>query len=241
MLDITRDLACDRIELFATEGRLTQGSWHTEKDGRQLACLLGAIDPSVDSSEACPSSVMPSWLAHLLPALFDGVSEDNAISYGMRFAKALRNGNTDESVMRKFLIVCVESAVNYARPVSEGKSYWDAVEKSCGDVVKLLSSKKKTSKAAADAADAAADAAYAADVAADVAARAEARAAADAARAARAAARAARAAYAAADAADAAARSAADAADATADAAYAEAYAAADENLFDALLAAMEG
>jgi hypothetical protein len=164
MLEITRDLACGRIELFANEGRLVQSSWHIEQDGRQLACLLGSIDPSIDSPEACPSSVMPSWLAYLLPTLFDGVSADRSVDYGIRFAKALRSGNTDESVMRKFLVACVENAIKSAKPVSDGQSYWPAVESACADVIKLLNTKnkptKKAARAAADAADAARAAAY---------------------------------------------------------------------------------
>jgi hypothetical protein len=136
---LTRDLACDRIELFAAEGRLVQNGWHmTDADGRELACLLGAIDPDVDGPEKCPGTVMPPWVAHLLPTLFDGVREERALDYGMRFARALRSGNTDESVMRRFLIVCVENAISSATPKGDPPAYWTQVSKACADVVALL-------------------------------------------------------------------------------------------------------
>ena len=141
-LNLTRDMACDRIETFASEGRLIKSKWHSvEKDGRQLACLLGAIDDGIKDTIDCPASVMPPWLANLLPTIFDGVTEARASEYGIRFAKALRIGSADDHVMRKFLIVCVESAVDCAKPkTAEVPPYWPAIASACSNVVTLLSS-----------------------------------------------------------------------------------------------------
>ena len=141
-LNLTRDMACDRIETFASEGRLIQSKWHSvEENGRQLACLLGAIDDGIKDTIDCPASVMPPWLANLLPTIFDGVTEARASEYGIRFAKALRIGSADDHVMRKFLIVCVENAVDYAKPkTAEVPPYWPAIASACSNVVTLLSS-----------------------------------------------------------------------------------------------------
>ena len=58
-MEIDLNTACDRIELFAREGRLTGGEWHDERDGRELACIYGSIDPSISSIDDCPASLGP--------------------------------------------------------------------------------------------------------------------------------------------------------------------------------------
>jgi len=99
-----RNDACDRIALFAREGRLIQHGWHrTADDGRELACLLGAIGPDVTSPGACSADVMPTWLAHLLPTLFDGLLAERTADLGLRFAAALRSGSTGGGVRRRWL------------------------------------------------------------------------------------------------------------------------------------------
>jgi hypothetical protein len=154
-ITITREDAALRILDFANEGRLVQSAWHTaDADGRELACLLGAIHPSVNGAEDCPSSVMPSWMAELLPTLFDGVSEAKATDYGRRFAQALRIGNADDTVLRMFLIAAVEFAVSAAAPKGDVPDYWPAVEQSCAGVLALLkkSNPNEKDRAAAKAA-----------------------------------------------------------------------------------------
>jgi len=99
-----RNDACDRIALFAREGRLIQHGWHrTADDGRELACLLGAIGSNVTSPEVCPADVMPTWLARLLPALFDGLPAERTADLGLRFAAALRSGSTGDDVRGRWL------------------------------------------------------------------------------------------------------------------------------------------
>ena len=41
------------LKAFATGG-LVQASWHTEKDGRQLACALGVLGDEVDHRASGP-------------------------------------------------------------------------------------------------------------------------------------------------------------------------------------------
>ena len=61
-------LAGERPLQFAREGRLVQGTWHDEEDGREIACLLGAA-AGIDDATKCPASLMPLWAAHALPSL----------------------------------------------------------------------------------------------------------------------------------------------------------------------------
>ncbi len=229
LAELTRETAAIRITAFADEGRLVQSKWHgTDRDGREIACLLGAIHPGINGAGDCPADIMPLWMAHLLPTLFDGVSAKKAPDYGRRFARALRYGNADESVLCKVLIASVEYAVSAAAKAQPDPApeYWADVKSSCERVTGLLNKGgpegELDAAAYADAYAAACAAAYAAHAAARDAAGAAARAAA------RAADAAACAAYAATDVA------AETAADAAADAAYA-----AYEHIFDALIAAM--
>ena len=137
-MSITRNEAADRIALFASEGRLIQSQWHSERDGRELACLLGAIGPDVNAPDDCPAEVMPAWLAHLLPTLFDGVRPERAMEYGTRFADALRTGRTGDDVKRAFLVGAVEQALASATPAAPVPDYWPAVEGACRDTIAAL-------------------------------------------------------------------------------------------------------
>ena len=68
---------------------LTQGVFHTERDGRQLACALGVIGDDVDSARDCPAQIMPRWLAQLVPAFFDRQNAADAFAWGKDFTAAL--------------------------------------------------------------------------------------------------------------------------------------------------------
>jgi hypothetical protein len=201
---------------------LTGGAWHSARDGREIACVYGAIDPSVNSVDDCLASLGPRWLHELVISLFDGLADDATRNvYGLRYAQALRKTaqwapERWEAARVEFLCLAIDQALKSTKAVAETAGYWLAIDAACQQVKQALrgDGDLTAAYAAARAAARAADAAYAADAAAY---------AADAAaRAADAAARVARAAYAAYAAAYAAAR----AADAAADAAYAAAYAA---------------
>ena len=79
-----------RYEAALANDQLTQGRWRdTAEDGRWLACALGVIGDKVSSPRDCPASVMPRWLAQMVPAFFDGQKPDDAKNWGLRFYKAL--------------------------------------------------------------------------------------------------------------------------------------------------------
>ena len=65
-----------------------QNAWHDEQDGREVACLLGAA-AGIDGPDECHASLMPAWVAHALPGLFDGQSEAHAITFAIRWGKAM--------------------------------------------------------------------------------------------------------------------------------------------------------
>ena len=68
---------------------LTQGSWHTERDGRQLACALGVIGDEIDLPSKCPAQIMPRWLAQMVPAFFDRQTAADAFAWGRDFTAEL--------------------------------------------------------------------------------------------------------------------------------------------------------
>ena len=93
--------ALERYEAAFAEERLIQASWHTERDGRQLACALGVLGDGVDEPSKCPTTIMPRWLAQMVPAFFDRQKFDDAKDWGRRFYAALDHigGNVPFSVV----------------------------------------------------------------------------------------------------------------------------------------------
>ncbi len=161
MLEITNAEASANILRFADEGRLTQAKWHGRgDDGREIACLLGAIDSSVTSPKDCNGKLMPMWLADLTPTLFDGIPPTAIVPVARRYgALVARWGSlspeTWDRISVQFRICCIDNAVTAARR-AEGQPYWPAVNDACEQVKAAL---KSSDKAALDAAEAAAEAA----------------------------------------------------------------------------------
>ena len=89
-MDIITDprLAGERLLQFAREGRLVQGTWHDEEDGRDVGCLLGAAAGVIEVHQ-CPASLMPQWLARALPGLFDGQTPAHAMTFARRWGEAM--------------------------------------------------------------------------------------------------------------------------------------------------------
>lgn len=170
MIDITHAEASANILRFVEEGRLTQGAWHSRgEDGREIACLLGSIHPSVTSAAECNGALMPMWLAELTPVLFDGIPAESAYPFARRYGALVAHWNAlDDAawhrVLNKLLIKCIDDAVDAARPCSQGKDYWPAVDAACAQSKAAIESGDK------DAARAAARAAVAAVAAAEAAA-----------------------------------------------------------------------
>ncbi len=80
--------AGERLLAFEREGRLVRGTWHGERDGREVACLLGAA-AGINNADQCPASLMPSWVALALPSLFDGQSKEHAVAFAIRWGEAM--------------------------------------------------------------------------------------------------------------------------------------------------------
>ena len=134
MLDIDNQTASTNILAAVEAGTLVQGTWHgRDREGRALACLLGAIHPSVTSPAECNGKLMPMWLAELTPPLFDGIPKAEILPIAKRYGELVGRWHvlTDaqwQAILDRFLIRCIDDAVAAARPASEGKDYWPAVE-----------------------------------------------------------------------------------------------------------------
>jgi hypothetical protein len=115
MTDITNIEASQRVLAHLHEGRLVQGTWHRKRDGRELACMLGAIAPGIDDFRKCPASVMPKWLARLVVPLFDYQTEDAAMTWAARFGTQMAQWHRLDSaawdrVRDAFCAACVADA-----------------------------------------------------------------------------------------------------------------------------------
>jgi hypothetical protein len=75
--------AFDRYHHALEADLLIQAGWHKEEDGRQLACALGVLGDDVNKPRDCPASVMPRWLAQMVPWFFDRMAFDDAKRWGL--------------------------------------------------------------------------------------------------------------------------------------------------------------
>ncbi|MGE3582870.1 MAG: hypothetical protein AB7J28_15820 [Hyphomonadaceae bacterium] len=192
MIELTPQEASARILAHLHEGRLVQRAWHGRDGEKQLACMIGALDPSINRASQCPASVMPQWLASLTVTLFEGQEKSDALAWAERSAKLMAGWSilTDENWKRietHFKIATVKRAIAAAEPVAKDADYWPQVTAAAQQVCDALEGNgdRAAAEAAARAAEAAARAAvWAAEAAARAAAEAAARAAEAAARAA---------------------------------------------------------
>jgi hypothetical protein len=80
----------ERYEQALEHGQLIQSDWHdTAADGRWLACALGVIGEEVDSPGDCPATIMPRWLAQMVPFFFDRQTKGDAFAWGKEFTAQL--------------------------------------------------------------------------------------------------------------------------------------------------------
>jgi len=82
--------AFERYAYAYEHDALIQSSWHSEVDGRQLACALGVLGPEVKGPEDCPAAVMPRWLARMTPWMFDHQEAADAKAWGLAFYAELK-------------------------------------------------------------------------------------------------------------------------------------------------------
>ena len=93
MQTIQATTAAEAFDLYAAAREadlLVQGRWHDERDRRQLACGLGVLGPNVNGPGDCPASVMPAWLARMVPNFFDSMDFADAKDWGLRFYAELK-------------------------------------------------------------------------------------------------------------------------------------------------------
>lgn len=164
----------DRIALAQkahAEGRIIQHDWNrTDERGRHLVCALAAFgDGDIDSASKCPAELMPSWVAHLVPRLDDGIAADQVSwFFGNLLDRVQRWHALDEAAWDRirtgFMIFAIEDAVKRAESVQPDPrpAYWQKVAGACAGVVTALKSgeglaeARKAARWAAAAAEAAA-------------------------------------------------------------------------------------
>lgn len=132
-----------RIEKHVREGTLVQGKYHArDYKGRDFVCLLSAADPNIHAPYRCPTSLMPRWLAYMIPQLFDGIRPESMNDYALWFAEALRRGRMDDAVLRHVMAETVKYALAMAKSAQPDPvwAYWPNVKATCNAVIaKLLS------------------------------------------------------------------------------------------------------
>lgn len=162
MATITHDTASANILAACEAGTLIQGKWHDrDRDGREIACLLGAIHPTVKSPADCNGDLMPMWLAELTPTMFDGLPAEAVIPIAKRYGDLVGRWHVLstaqwDAILTRVLIRCVDDAVTAARSVCEGQPYWPAVDAACKQVRAVLNGDGDIKAAGAAAAAAAA-------------------------------------------------------------------------------------
>ena len=92
-IELTAQKAYELYHDALTNDWLAQGAWNSEQNGKRIACALGVLDPSVDSPADCPATVMPRWLARMVPWLFDGQTREDAFAWGELFYAQLSRLN----------------------------------------------------------------------------------------------------------------------------------------------------
>ncbi len=167
MLNITNEAASAAILLACDEGLIVQGQWHGKgDDGREISCLLGAIDPSVEEAADCNGELMPMWLAVLTPILFDGIVEEEAVPMARRYGEMVARWHVLEPeawdrVRARFLIRTIDVAAQAARAeaVAAAEARADAAARGVRAAIKNSLEAARARAEAVAAAEARADAA----------------------------------------------------------------------------------
>jgi hypothetical protein len=127
--------------------------------------MLGSMHADIGKPQDCPANVMPTWLSRLVVPLFDGLSKEDAVAWGLRFGKQMQSEkwvSVDwKSVETDFNVFVIQQVVDAAEPVSKDLKCWPAALKACKQVQEALkgNGNLEDARKAADAAYA--DAAYA--------------------------------------------------------------------------------
>lgn len=120
----THAAASAAILAHCNAGTIVQREWHgRDAAGREVACLLGAIDPSVNSTADCNAELMPMWLAELTLVLFDGLPPKAIYPIARRYGELVGrwhvlSSKDWERVLAGFLCRVIDEA---------SQTYWPAV------------------------------------------------------------------------------------------------------------------
>lgn len=90
----------------AADGTLVQDNRFTaEAGGTELCPMLAILGEGVASAADCPATVMPQWLAQLVPALFNLQPLDQALEWGSECTAQLArlDGNVSFSVAHTWM------------------------------------------------------------------------------------------------------------------------------------------
>src|ERR1700690_1644789 len=123
--------ASENILSFLSDGRLIQQTWSSEREGRHVACLLGAAG-GYSSTKECPAELMPGWLAECTVTLFDGLAPEDVAPISKRYGDligrwgAIADVGWDD-ILTRFLMRTIDQAIESVPTYAKKKEYWPAI------------------------------------------------------------------------------------------------------------------
>lgn len=110
--ELTNEQAAANILLFVDEDRLVRHAWNEEREGRQVACLLGSMHAGIEDADSCPGKIMPSWLALTIPSNFDALDNTRINPVARTFAEYMTRWKVlaDEDWNRVALLIAAFEA-----------------------------------------------------------------------------------------------------------------------------------
>jgi hypothetical protein len=110
--------ALARFNDMVNTGRIIRGQWQsTDAQGRETACLLGALGSEITDTKHCPASYMPSWLAELTPAIDDNTSDENWPLIIKRYANLANQWHVlDEAAWERVKWKTIDASLIVAEP-----------------------------------------------------------------------------------------------------------------------------
>ncbi len=117
----------ERLLALYRDGRIIRHEWSdTGDDGRERACLYAALVPGAESTSNCPASLMPQWLADLVPNIDDCGPDEAWPEMVLRFGRVLPwrlDAAAERRVLARTMIAALEIAVlhdthSVVRPVA---------------------------------------------------------------------------------------------------------------------------
>lgn len=100
MIELTLQQALANWDILAKDDRIVRGSdidlafgelQHTDSSGRRIAGWLGALDPSINSADDVPVSMMPRWFAELAIHMCNHASDEKWMGFMGRYRAVLEH------------------------------------------------------------------------------------------------------------------------------------------------------